>query len=63
MAPTGSAMIRADVDAARCDAQPAVAVPDEGRLGLTRARNRATDQQPTALGDRAEGVVIPLARS
>jgi hypothetical protein len=51
--------MRADVDAIRDLAPPAAAAPDEGRLGLTRARRRAIDAATTALGDRAEGVVIP----
>jgi len=52
-------MMRADVDDSRDLAPPAAAAPDEGRLGLTRARRRAIDAATTALGDRAEGVVIP----
>ena len=44
----------ASVVSARSQQQP---LPDEGRLGLTRARE-GDDAATTALGDRAEGVVI-----
>jgi hypothetical protein len=38
--------MRADVDAIRDLAPPAAAAPDEGRLGLTRARNGRSTRQP-----------------
>ena len=51
--------MRADVDAARTHSLPAAAAPGEGRLGLTRAPETGDRRSTTALGDRAEGVVIP----
>jgi hypothetical protein len=41
-------IVPADVDATRDLAPPAAAAPDEGRLGLTRARNigRSMQQPP-----------------
>lgn len=38
--------MRADVDSTRARAGPAAAVPDEGRLGLTRAPDTGETQQP-----------------
>jgi hypothetical protein len=48
-------MLRRDVEAARDDAMPAAAVPDEGRLGLTRARigRTTTNHPPSAIALRA----------